>query len=417
MLWKKLTGLGIFVLLLSAGYGYYRWQNENVDARRWVTAKVIRGDIEETTTALGMLQPLNYVDVGTQVSGQLRKIHVSLGSTVEEGDMLAEIDATLYAARVEAAQAQLRGLQAQLAEKQAQHDLARIQYERQQKMLDANATSQDAYQNAQFQLKITQAQMVQLTAQMRQVQSTLRADEANLGYTRILAPMRGTIVALSARQGQTLNANQQAPILLRIADLNTMTVWTQVSEADIGRLKLGMEAYFTTLGRPEHRHYGSLRQILPTPEVINNVILYNALFDVDNPDGSLGIQMSAQVSFVHAAAKDVVFVPIAALGGADKEKRGGKRDQVKDGQASRRHDKIKNNDATVRVVRDDRLETRSVVVGIKNRLQVQIISGLETGEEVVIANPVVSKPSAGSMMGGSSFLGGGHSPGGGRSRP
>ncbi|MBF0127487.1 MAG: efflux RND transporter periplasmic adaptor subunit [Magnetococcales bacterium] len=394
--WKKIRTIGILLLLAGGGLWIY-WQQYGMgESTRWVTAKVARGDIEESTTALGTLQPLNYVDVGTQVSGQLRKIHVPLGATVREGELLAEIDPTLYATRVEADQAQLQGLKAQLTEKRAQHALAQSQYERQQKMLAANATSQEAYQSALSTLKTTQAQLEQLAAQMRQVESTLRGDEANLGYTRIFAPMNGTVVTLPARQGQTLNANQQAPLLLRIADLSTMTVWTQVSEADIVRLKPDMEAYFTTLGRPEKRHAGRVRQILPTPEVVNNVVLYNALFDVPNPDGELGIQMSAQVSFVHAAVKDTLVIPIAALFQADREK---KRSQEKPA------------GGTVRVLREGKPETRSVELGVKNRLQAQVLSGLQEGEEVILSSKGPEKRSGGSP------LSGGHPTAGGRPRP
>src|SRR3546814_869637 len=177
----------------------------------------------------------------------------------------------------------------------------------------ARATSEDALQTAEAALRSATAQVAAIEAQVRQTESTLRGDEANLGYTKIYAPIAGTVVSQSAQQGQTLNANQQAPIIVQIADLSTMTVQAQVSEADIGKLRVGMEAYFTTLGAPDRRRTGTLRQILPTPEVVNNVVLYDALFDVPNPTGDLMTQMTAQVFFVSAAARDVMLVPVAAL--------------------------------------------------------------------------------------------------------
>jgi membrane fusion protein, macrolide-specific efflux system len=131
--------------------------------------------------------------------------------------------------------------------------------------------------------------------------------------------MSGTVVSQSAKQGQTLNANQQAPIIVRIADLSIMTVDAQVSEADVSRLRLGMEVYFTTLGAQERRWYGKLRQINPTPQVVNNVVLYDALFDVPNPNQELMTQMTAQVFFVVTNVKDVVLVPVAALRPAGSE--------------------------------------------------------------------------------------------------
>ncbi|MGE5515762.1 MAG: efflux RND transporter periplasmic adaptor subunit [Bacteroidota bacterium] len=359
-----IVALALAAAILVGGGGAWWWLSRQDGAAKWITAKATRGDIEDTTTALGTLQPLEYVDVGTQVSGQLRRIFVQVGDQVTQGQPLAEIDPTVYGSKVDAGQANIQNLQAQLAEKQAQATLADELFARQQRMLTANATSTEAFQNAQTTLKAARAQVAQLQAQIAQVQSTLRGDQANLGYTKIFAPMSGTVVSQTSRQGQTLVAAQQAPTILRIADLSTMTVWTQVSEADISKLKLGQPVYFTTLGKPENKRTSVLRQILPTPEVLNNVVLYDALFDVANPDGDLGIQMSAQVFFVHAAAKDAILVPAAAL--------------------SQGKGKDKGKGATVLVMKDGVPEPRPVKVGVRNRVQVQIVSGLEEGDEVVI---------------------------------
>src|SRR5690606_29307336 len=160
-------------------------------------------------------------------------------------------------------------------------------YTRQQNLMAADATTKESLQQAEAALVSAQAQLEALKAQIDQTESSLRADEANLGYARIYAPMAGTVVSISARQGQTLNATQQAPTVLRIADLRTMTVQTQVSEADVTKLREGMPVYFTTLGSQGQRWYSTLRKIEPTPTVTNNVVLYNALFDVPNRNGQL----------------------------------------------------------------------------------------------------------------------------------
>ncbi len=340
-------------------------------------AVVQRGDIEEVVTATGMLQPRDYVDVGAQVSGQLRKIHVEVGSEVKEGDLLAEIDPTLFMARVDASRAQLRYQRAQLQDREAQLALAEIQHRRQKNLLAEEATTAEALQNAEAQLKSARAQIEMLKAQIEQTDSSLRADEANLNYARIYAPMAGTVVSITARQGQTLNANQQAPIILRIADLSTMTVQTQVSEADVSRLRLGMEAYFTTLGSQERRWYGKLHRIEPTPTVQNNVVLYNALFDVDNANRALMTQMTAQVFFVVAEAKGALLLPMSALSMQPARPAAGNGD----GRSRTRR-------ATVQVVAEDGgITPREVEVGVSNRIQAQILSGLQEGERVV-AKPV-----------------------------
>src|SRR5215471_5992084 len=223
------------LLALTAGgiYGAHAWSVRGAAETQYAVETVQRGDLEDTVTATGILQPRDYVDVGTQVSGQLKTLHVEIGSRVKTGQLIAEIDPTVYQTRVEADQAQLRTQQAQLA-------LAEQQQQRQATLMKDNATTQDALQTADAGLRSAQAQIGVLKAQIEQTQSTLRGDQANLSYTKIYAPMSGTVVAQSAKQGQTLNANQQAPVIVRIADLTTMTVQAQVSEADVASLKPGM---------------------------------------------------------------------------------------------------------------------------------------------------------------------------------
>lgn len=407
-------------LLAAGGAGWYFATKEN-PASRFLTAAVTRGTIEQNVTALGTLQPLQFVDVGTQVTGQLKKLHVDIGARVEKGQLLAEIDPTLLEAKVNAARASIRAQTAQVAEREAQVELAAAQHARQRELHAANATSVDALQQAAAAEKTAKAQIAALRAQIEQSQSTLKADEANLRYAKIFAPIAGTVVTLTAREGQTLVSSQQAPIILRIADLGTMTVSTQVSEADVPKVALGMPVYFNTLGQPDRRWEGTVRQILPTPEVVNNVVLYNVLFDVANSDGALRPQMSAQSYFVIARAEDAVTVPMAALQAAPRRPRaekatspmdavaatpeapaekaaprkGGRRNASAPGSTPRPRAQL------VRVVKaDGTIEERRVTVGVTNRVQAQVLSGLEPGETVVIgtqdgaASPAAAKKGA-----------------------
>ncbi len=382
--------------LVLGGYLAWRtWFAGGNAAGEVLTAVVQRGDVEDTVGATGTLQPRDFVDVGTQVSGQLKVVHVQVGQTVKKGDLLAEIDPTVYRTRVDAGHAQLRNLQAQLADRRAQHALAQQQFARQQNLMREDATTAEALHQAEAALASAAAQIDALKAQIQQTESTLRGDEANLGYTKIHAPMSGTVVSQAVKQGQTLNANQQAPIVLRIADLSTMTVETQVSEADVARLRIGMDVYFTTLGGGERRWYGTLRQIMPTPKVVNNVVLYDALFDVPNPGRELMTQMTAQVFFVVAGAKDTVFAPVAALRPVPRSGRGPR--EAADPQAPRKSAAPRvspaldpralfaNGRALVSVVADDGTVTdRAVQVGVMNRVSAQIVAGVEPGERVAI---------------------------------
>jgi macrolide-specific efflux system membrane fusion protein len=357
---KALICLATVAMLGAGAYGAWRvWAAPAGRSQAPVTALVQRTDLEDTVSATGTLQPRDYVDVGTQVSGQVKTLHVEIGNVVKKGDLLAEIDPTVYLSKVDADQAQLSNLQAQLTDRQAQLKLAEQKAQRQANMMREQATTAEAVQTAQAELQSAKAQIDGIRAQIQQTRSTLRGDQANLGYTKIYAPMAGTVVTQAAKEGQTLNANQSAPIVLRIADLTTMTVQTQVSEADVARLRLGMPVYFTTLGDQRKRWYGTLRQIYPTPEVVNNVVLYDALFDVPNAEGALMTQMTTQVFFVVAEAKDAVVVPVSAV------RRTG-------------HGK-----ATVNLPDSDgKVETREVEIGVTNRVSAQVLSGLQPGEQV-----------------------------------
>jgi macrolide-specific efflux system membrane fusion protein len=305
--------------------------------------------------------------------------------------------------KVDADRAQLRTQEAQLADKQAQLALAEQQFQRQTNLQRENATTQEALDTAAAALRSAKAQIDVLKAQAEQTRSSLRGDEANLNYTKIYAPMSGTVVSQSAKQGQTLNANQQAPTVLRVADLSTMTVQSQVSEADVSKLSIGMDVYFTTLGNTSKRWYGKLRQIEPTPVTVNNVVLYNALFDVENADRALMTQMTAQVFFVIAQAHDAVQIPITALRsarassgarkGAPRTEPGAAGNANKSGAPAREatdaRSRIRDGRATVRVLKaDGTSEDREVRVGVMNRVSVQIVAGLEPGEQVITGSAV-----------------------------
>ena len=387
---SRMSRLGRPALIIAAcvvlaGGGYYAWRTwfaAGDSANSLLTAAVTRGDIEDTVTATGTLQPKDYVDVGTQVSGQLKKLLVDIGAVVTKGQLLAEIDPTVYQSKVDADHAQLLNQQAQIADKQAQLALAQLQFARQQNLARDNATSKDALRIAEASQQSAHAQLDAFKAQMQQIESALHGDEANLGYTKIFAPMAGTVVSQAAKQGQTLNANQQAPIIMRIADLSTMTVEAQVSEADIPKLRIGMDVYFTTLGGDNRRFYGKLRQIPPTPTVVNNVVLYDALFDVPNPDRILMTQMTAQVFFVASSAKDAALVPLPALHQAAVKgrTRGGRGVTSTDPRSQ-----FSGGRALVSVIGSDgKAAEREVKVGVMNRVSAQITAGLEPGEKVVV---------------------------------
>lgn len=351
------------------------WQAIPAGTAPFDTATVQRSDIESSVNALGTLQPRRYVDVGAQASGQILKLHVDVGDHVEQGQLLVEIDPSTQQARVDAGRYSIDSLKAQLAEQRAEYELARQQHQRQQRLAERQATRTEDVQVAATRMQATQARIAMFQAQIHQAEATLRSDEAELGYTRIYAPMSGTVVALDARVGQTLNAQQQTPLILRIAKLSPMTVWAQVSEADIGRIRPGMPAWFTTLSGEGRRWEARVRQILPVPpkpleqmsqgggsptesSTGGRVVLYTVLLDVDNDDNTLMAEMTTHIFFIDGSAQNTLSIPLAAL--------------QADGQS------------VMVVGKGNDLQAREIRTGLRDRLSIQVLSGLDEGDRLLL---------------------------------
>ncbi|OAH98972.1 efflux transporter periplasmic adaptor subunit [Methylomonas methanica] len=367
---RRLRWLVVFLLVIAVAVGgwYFVKQPKNADQDHIDSVEVTLGDLEENVTAQGKLEPKEYVDVGAQVTGQLQKIYVKIGDNVQAGQLLAQIDPRIYAARVAADEANIKNLQAQLAGQQAQVVFAQQQYDRNRELLQSKGVSVQDFQNSEFTLKNAKATAESLQAQIEQVQSTLNGDKTNLSFTKIFASMDGTMVDQKAREGQTLNANQTTPTILQLAKLDTMTVRAQVAEADVMRLRSDMPVYFTTLGSGERRWQGAVRQILPTPEVINNVVLYNVLVDVDNRDRQLMTGMSTQMFFVLGKAEQVPLIPVNVLG-----------------LRQRNQDQGNGHAYQVKVLTEQGPQDKIVQIGLRTRRFVQVLEGLAAGDQVQIA--------------------------------
>ena len=370
--WLHWSAAVLTACVVAGGAIGYRFKtSEMVDA--FLTDMVTRGPIENTVSAVGILEPSRFVDVGVQVSGQLKSLYVSIGDAVTQGQLLAEIDPRVLAAKVTESEATRVNLNAQLKAGQARMDLHAKEHARNLDLLEQDAVALGEVELSQAALATSGADIEALKAQIVQAEAVLATARTNLEYTRITAPIDGTVMMLGAKEGQTLNANQQTPLILRIADLNTITVNAQISEADVTRIKSGQEAYFTLLGQPERRWSGMIRQILPMPEEINNVVLYPVLFEVANRDQELLPRMTAQVFIVLEKAEDALQIPLSALradrdtsmpGSGRKPAAGYVVDVLGAGGAD--------------------VESRPVAVGVRNAVAVQVTSGLNEGEKVVI---------------------------------
>ncbi|MCK9469344.1 MAG: efflux RND transporter periplasmic adaptor subunit [Porticoccaceae bacterium] len=416
----------LVIVLLAAGLAY--WAANRLFAAPaapdYLTATVNRGDIEETIGSLGTLEPKDYVDVGTQVSGQLQQLLVDIGDQVAQGQLLAEIDPTVYESRVRSSRATLSNLRAQLTLQEAEQLLASRRLERNRNLYRENAVSEDVLLASETEVTTSAARIESLKAQIDSAEATLDGDVANLGYTKIYAPMSGTVVDSAVVQGQTVNASQTTPTIVRIANLDTMTVRVQVSEADVVRIQEGMPVYFTTLGLTERRWYGTVRKVLPTPETLNNVVLFHVLIDVENPDGMLMTSMTAQVFFILAEARDTLVVPASAVTALRGDRAGAaqvgarRADGAPASSARTPSTRIPSTRTAgegmppgrssgarpagesgglrhqVQVVTASGIETRPVRVGVSSRTEVAILAGLDEGEQVVIGRAAASGPQA-----------------------
>jgi len=370
-------GLGIAVALV-AGVALYAIQAP-AKPPQYITATVERGDIENAVLATGVLEGIRQVDVGAQVSGQLRSLKVKLGDKVQKGQWLAEIDPLVLRNTLRQAEVDEEKLRAERRSTEAQLQQARRVYERYKALQSDESVSRQDYENAESQYQVQQATLRSLDAQIKSAQVQVDTAKVNLDYTRINAPIDGDVVGIVTQEGQTVIAQQLAPIILKLADLDTMTVKAQVSEADVIHISPGQQVYFTILGE-DKRYYATLRGTEPAPQDYlettdktsgsstrqNNAVFYNALFEVPNPEHRLRIAMTAQVRIVRDTAQAVLMVPVAALGARNED--GSYRVRVLDakGQA----------------------QVRDVQAGINNNVKVEVKAGLAEGDRVVIGEPV-----------------------------
>jgi len=342
-----------------------------------VTAPARTGDIEEVVLATGVLEPLELVRVGAQASGRIEHLAVKIGDIVEAGQLVAEIDSQTRRNTLRDREAALANIRAVHAARRAGLVKAEKDFERERDLLAGGSTPRAQYDAAVAMRDTARAEVQSLDAQVSQAQVALESAGIELDYTRITSPIAGTVVAIVTDEGQTVNALQTAPTIVMIARLDTMTVRADISEADVVRVRRGLPVWFSILGDPKRRFDGELRQVEPAPASIanesnaaasrisstNGAVYYTGLIDVANADGVLRPSMTAQVSIVLSRVSGAVLVPLSAVEGAPRA-----------GDAAR----VRILDAMGEV------QIRQVQVGIDNGADIQILSGLQAGEAIVL---------------------------------
>jgi macrolide-specific efflux system membrane fusion protein len=366
---RGLTALLLAALAVSAAACS---KGQGSASSRYLTEAVAVGDVEKTVLSTGTLQPLMVVNVGAQATGQIQSLKVQLGDTVKKGQLLGVIDPAIQQNTLQNAQAALAAQEGQKAVQEATLAKALLDLQRQDSLVKSGFAAKAAFDQTAAQVNIAKATVQSISAQVNQAKLAVDKAKVDLDRTNVFAPIDGVVASILVREGQTVNAVQVSPTLLRLAKMDVMTVKAQISEADVINVHAGLPVFFTILGDANRRYYGTIRSVEPAPDTAgdtltapaNTAIYYNGVFDVPNSDSRLRSSMTAQVNVVLAQAKGVLMAPTGALG-----------KQSADGRYS------------VKVLDANGLaHDRQVKVGVIDNAHFQILDGLQKGEKIVVSD-------------------------------
>ena len=369
---KILKWIVIAAVIAAAAWGGWMYFQPKEEVS-YITETVKRGDISQTVSATGEIAATNLVDVGAQVSGQIKKMHVQIGDEVKAGDLIAEIDNVTQVNEVNTKKAQLETYRAQLASAQVALKIAQRKYDRYKTLANADAVSKEEFEATEDSLATNRAKIRELQSSIKQTQIAINTAEKDLGYTRITAPVDGTVVALVVEQGQTINASQTSPTVVQIANLGSMTNKMQIAEGDITKVRAGQKISFTILSEPDNPISATLDSIDPglttmskgsyskSTDTTSSAIYYFARAIVDNSNHKLAIGMTTQNTIEINSARNVLMVPNVAVKARDGKK-------------------------YVRVLAaGNQVVEKEVQTGLKDSMNIEIKSGLAEGDEVVMS--------------------------------
>lgn len=368
---KWVGGALVLVAIAYAGWQYIKPEQKPV----YITETVKRGTLSQTVSATGELSSSHLVEVGAQATGQIKKLYVKLGQQIKKGALIAEIDSTSQRNELNTLKAKLETHKAQLASARISLSSAEKKYKREKALWAENATSKEELENAGDALAESKAKITELQSTIKQTQISINTAEADLGYTRIVAPMDGTVVALPVEEGQTINAAQSSPTIIQLADLGTMLNKMQIAEGDITKVKSGQKIKFTILSEPDSPIEATLESIDPALTTMSNstgntgtntdnsssAIYYYARALVPNPDGRLSIGMTTQNTVFVTSRDNVLTVPALTV----KRRDGKSYVQVVDAEGYAREKEIQ--------------------TGLRNSSSVEVTSGLKEGDKVVVS--------------------------------
>ena len=377
----KKTKILIILLILGVGgyFVYDKFFNIKDEKVEFITKKAKRGSFSKKVDATGEIFATELIDVGAQVSGQIKKLYVKLGDQVKKGDMIASIDSSTQQNSIDNKEAQLAIYKAQLESAKVALNIAKTQFDRENALFSKNATSKQEFESAKNTYSANSAKIKELEAQIKQTNIELSTAKINLGYTKITAPRDGTVVSVQVEEGQTVNANQTTPTIVNIADLSHVKMKMQIAEGDITKIKVGTPVEYSILSEPTKKFQTTVSSIDPGLTTLSDgsygssssskssyssssssssAVYYYAQSIVDNKDGILRIGMTTQNELLIANVKDAIIVPSIGI----------KKDE---------------NGTFVYVLKDGKPVKTAVKTGIKDNLDTQIISGINEGDEII----------------------------------
>ncbi|EAJ6140590.1 efflux RND transporter periplasmic adaptor subunit [Campylobacter lari] len=371
---KKIIYLSIFFIILIIGVYFFFFANK--EEYNYLTYEVKKQDITQSIEAIGEVYAKTQVDVGAQVSGQITKLYVKLGDHVNEGDLIAQIDKDKQQNDLDITKAQLESAKANLESKKIALDIATKQYQREQKLYDKKATSLENLENLKNTFYALRANVADLKAQTTQLEISLKNAQKDLAYTTITAPSKGEIINVAVEEGQTVNANQNTPSIVRLADLSEMEIRMQIAEADINKISVGKKVKFSILNEPDKKYEATISSIDPANTTISNAtsntnlnsnsststsaVYYYARVFVKNDNNFLRIGMSTENEIAIKTENNTLVIPTLA---------------IKSDVSGYYVEILKANNISVKT---------PVKLGIKDSLNTQILDGINEGDLVII---------------------------------
>ncbi|MBI3604681.1 MAG: efflux RND transporter periplasmic adaptor subunit [Nitrospirae bacterium] len=379
----KKIWIGLIVAAILGTGGYFFFQ-KNESGLKFKTEKVTRGDLVATVTATGTVNAVTTVLVGTQVSGTIKRLYASFNSPVKKGELIALIDPSTFEAQVDQAKANLLSARANLEKTEAALIDSKRTYDRNKSLFSQNLISQSEMDSSETGYLSAKAQMNAARAQIAQTEAALKLAGTNLKYTRIVSPVDGTVVSRNVDVGQTVAASFQTPTLFNIAqDLTQMQIDCNVVEADIGRIGMTLPVEFTVDAYPDLVFKGTVSEIRNAPVIVQNVVTYDVVVRVDNPELRLKPGMTANVSMIISSKKEALRAPNAAL-----------RFTLSEAKKTAPRE----NTTGVWILENEKPKRIQIVTGISDGNFTEVVSGnIKEGEEVIVES--LSKPKKSSSSG------------------